>query len=128
VKICQPHWDKLRAAIAEAGMDGLVAKDGDQSAAQLVSGLENGSKKENFDPLMASHNMIVSNALRVRGLEILNPNADGSDRCPLCFLTAEHLEQCTDATCKLKDFDDWIGYAVRDSRAEAVRLGLLGSA
>lgn len=130
MKFCQPHWDKLRVGIAEAGMDGLVAKDGVQAAAQLASGIQSGSTASNFDPLMAAHNMILSNAMNLLGQEalVLFTDDDQGPKCPLCYLTKIHLERCTEPGCPLKDHDHWIGFAIRDAKAEAVRLGLVGAA
>ncbi|HEY8098845.1 MAG TPA: hypothetical protein VIE65_22505 [Methylobacter sp.] len=108
-----------------AEMDKFIAKDGKQAAAMMVSSLEEGSKKTNFDPLMCAHNMIVSHILDIVGLQLMMPNEDGTDKCPLCFVRDDHAANCKKLDCSVTDFDGWIDCAVRDTKVEAIRLGLM---
>lgn len=126
MKFCQTHWDKLRAEVSSAGLDSFVSKDHVQAAVRFVASAD-GQTRDNFDPLLVAHNMILSNALDLVGIELLVLDQDGNDRCPLCFVTSEHKAECKKPDCKIEDFDHWIGYAVRDTKAEAIRLGLVGS-
>jgi hypothetical protein len=111
VKFCQDHWEKLRAAIEKRGLSALVADSGEKAAANMASSLEQGQNIDNFDPLMGAHNAIVSNVMNVVGLAIMQPNPDGTDRCPLCFINSEHKEHCKDPVCKVTDYEDWIDKA-----------------
>jgi hypothetical protein len=120
MKMCQPHWDKLRDAIKSRGLYGMVATDGAQAARDLGEGRP--------DPLMAAHNAIVGNALNRAGLAVVSPNEDGSERCPLCFLIAAAAGcQCGDPACtpearaaQSARFEAWIELAADD---ELERVG-----
>jgi hypothetical protein len=114
MKFCQPHWDKLKAAIEARGLMSRVASSGEQAAAQLAAGKP--------DPLMAAHNAIVGNALGKVGLELMMPNEDGTERCPICFLVKLSLEsprcECGDPTCtpqaRAESSERWIDHAADD--------------
>lgn len=128
MKFCTPHWDQLRAAIKERGLDGLVAKDGEQAVAKLTDQLEkNDTTKTNFDPLMAAHNAITGRVLEIVGLNLLLPNEDGSERCPLCFAQVCHDAECKHPGCAIQIANDWIPSCCDAMREEAVRLGLVAS-
>lgn len=131
MKFCQPHWDKLRAAIDDRGLSGLVAKDGAQAIQQMADQLarvkagDESLSASNFDPLMSAHWAIVNNALRICGLAIMAPNEDGSARCPLCFMIAG----CSHQDCPSPDacgWNEWINRAADDAKTRAVELGLVG--
>jgi hypothetical protein len=92
----------------------------------MMSELEKGSEKSNFDPLMAAHNMIVSRALDMIGLELMTANEDGSERCPICSLQMGHDANCKEPGCKYS-YDSWVEYAARDTLEEAKKLGLVGN-
>lgn len=117
MQFCTPHWDKLKEKIKERGMWSLVSQGGEQAHAKIVSEVEEGSKKENFDPLMAAHNMIVSNALTCAGIEVL-----AQEGCPLCYL--QNNCPCGQPDCKEK-FESWLDRAADGAREGAVKLGLL---
>src|SRR5579859_4119178 len=94
MRFCDPHWKKLRAAFKERGLDKYVAKDGAQAALDLIEGKP--------DPLMAAHNAILSNVMDRVGLEVMMPNEDGTERCPLCYiqkLARESACTCGDPKC-----------------------------
>lgn len=118
MRICQPHWDKLRDALKLRGLDDMVAKDGAQAAHDLADGRP--------DPLMSAHNAIVSNALGVVGLAVMEPNDDGTERCPLCYLQQLSLRgcECGDPACtfeaRVARFEGWIDRAADD---ELQRVG-----
>jgi hypothetical protein len=129
MKFCQDHWDRLRAAIDARGLGGLVARDGERALENMAAELEAGpgaASLTTFDPLMGAHWAIVNNIMGFVGLAVMAPNADGSERCPLCFLNAAHDEQCVDPGCVLpRDgtaYDGWIDRAADDMRAERDRL------
>jgi len=108
------HWGRLRAAIDARGLTALIAEGGERAAANLVSELTDGPSIDNFDPLMAAHNAIMSNALATAGLEVMYANEDGSDRCPLCWMN----EQANNAGNPTPNaYDDWIDRAADDALA-----------
>lgn len=123
MRFCLPHWQELREAILAQGLESLIAKDGEEIAARLHSELEEGAKKTNFDPLMAAHMAILSNALSVAGLVVMSPNEDGSERCPLCYLVGN----CPCGRGNECPYRTWIYRAAEDMRTEAIKLGLLSS-
>lgn len=111
MKFCTDHWQKLRAAIEARGLTRFVAKDGKHAAAQFVAGKP--------DPLMDAHNRIVAHALDCRGIALMMPNEDGSDRCPLCFI--KQTCACGALDCGER-IEQWIEFAANDA-AEAAAKG-----
>lgn len=84
MKICQPHWGKLREAIKTRGLDHLGAQTGEEAVRAAVTELEGRGAENDFDPLMTCNNMIFAKALEMLGLEIMMQKADGSEPCPIC--------------------------------------------
>lgn len=123
MKFCMDHWTALRAAIEARGLSALVADTSEEVASKMVSETTSGPSIDNFDPLMGAHMAIVSNAIGLAGLAVMMPNEDGSDRCPLCFLTKSHAEGCTDPNCTVTTYDHWIDRAADDALAEWKRRG-----
>lgn len=128
MKFCQPHWDRLRKAIDDRGLSDLIAPDGETAAAQMADQLkraEAGDESEtlvNYDPLMAAHWAIVNNVSGLGpgiALELMMPDEDGSDRCPLCYANEGHKLACNEEGCTFT-FDDWCERAA-DDQAEHVR-------
>jgi len=133
MRFCQPHWNKLRAEIERVGLGKFVSADGHEAIAKTVASIERADlgdppRQSEFDPLLNAHWAIVSNVMGVVGFAIMVQNDDGSDRCPLCFITADHLANCTMPDCKIRDYDHWIGRVAEDQVAHAKELGLMGDA
>jgi hypothetical protein len=91
MKFCQPHWDLARELVEKHGLMPLVAKDGQEAIDRTVAELKGAPLAETFDPLMQIHWHFTNNALRLGGLEMLTPKADGTPRCPVC----EHAANIT---------------------------------
>jgi hypothetical protein len=127
VKFCQPHWEKLRQAIKDRGLWSFVATSGENAAAKLVASTNQGTRASNFDPLMSAHNAIVANVMDNTpvGMALFSPNEDGSERCPICFVQADHDANCTLTGCV--PFETWIDRAADDARDDAKGLGLMPS-
>lgn len=123
MRFCEDHWTRLRGAIDMRGLSHLVAPDGHVAAQQMAQEVQAGPSPVTYDPLMAAHWAIVSNATKFVGLALLMPNDDGSERCPLCFVTSQHLEHCQDPGCTVKDYDSWIDRAADDQAAHVATLG-----
>ena len=75
---------------------------------QTVRELKGTAGPEDFDPLMAAHNMILGNALEAGGLIAMQPNDDGTGRCPVCYLNVP----------------EWISFAADGACRHAAALGL----
>ncbi len=84
MKMCQPHWDALRAAVESRGLGYLIAANSRDAHARAVSELQGKSEADDFDPLVAAHNMIWSKSIETFGLGIMG------DFCPVC----EFLKVC----------------------------------
>jgi hypothetical protein len=82
MKMCQPHWNKLREAMKDRCIDYLGAKDGKQAADDAVEQLA--GRETDYDPLMACNWMITGRALKMGGLYLMGAKEDGSEYCPIC--------------------------------------------
>lgn len=107
MKMCQPHWDELRKAIADRGLSHLVAKDGKVAIERVEDELRGTATDKTYDPLMDAHWMISGKALEMGGLYIMGEKHDGSQYCPLCEVdihakdigenAQEWIKGCTDS-------------------------------
>jgi hypothetical protein len=126
VKFCQPHWEKLRAAIDERGLTHLVAQGGAQAARNLAAESRDGPSIQTFDPLMAAHNAIWFNAMQTPvGMTLMFANDDGSERCPICFPRDEHAKVCPGAPeclVSASTFEAWIDLAAEGAKEQADEL------
>jgi hypothetical protein len=84
MRICQKHWDALREAIKQRGLEHLVAQSGEAAVENIVAELQGTEKSEDYDPLMSCHWMIMGQATKMLGLEVMSPNEDGTPKCPVC--------------------------------------------
>lgn len=112
MQMCMDHWNALRAAIDARGLSALVSESGEQAAANLASEMQDGPSVDNFDPLLGAHNAIMVHALEHGGFGVMQPNADGSERCPLCWMNSMHNEHCREPGCiETAVYDRWIDLA-----------------
>ena len=124
MRFCDTHWEEIRHEIETRGLNQFIAKSGEEALARTVAELKDGYSKATFEPLMYAHNAIVANAMEIFGMEIMEDNADGSSRCPLCHV----ISNCN---CKLGEgchFRAWPKRAADDALDEAKNLGLVGGA
>jgi hypothetical protein len=112
MKICQPHWDRLREAIKARGLDHLGAKNGREAIAAVVTDLEGRGVENEYDPLMACNWMIMSQGLNVCGLAVMATDEAGNQPCPICM------------SVKMYE-DSWIYGPVGEAWKEAVAKGLV---
>ena len=112
MRLCDPCWAKLRAAIDARGLTGLV-KTARGVHAEMVGALEGKPSTSAPDPLVAANNAIWSNALRIAGFEVMTPNEDGSEKCPLCYL----VQNCGCGRGEACPFLAWIERAADDALA-----------
>ncbi len=118
MKFCPEHWQQLRETIEASGLTALIAEDGTAAVKNLASELKDGATIDNFDPLMAAHNMIWSRAMtEIAEKYQQNPlmlMADEADHpgwaCPICALNwchAEHDRLCKQENCDYPPNYDW---------------------
>lgn len=79
MKMCQMHWDKLKAAIESRGLGHLIAANARDAHARTVADLEQRTDLSDYDPLMSTHWQITSVALEWCGLDLMT-----GDYCPIC--------------------------------------------
>ena len=104
MQFCQPHWAALKKAIADRGLDHLQVHSGVEAAKLTESQMKGGLTRENFEPLLAAHNMIVANALDAVGISLMRLKPDGSDPCPICELKAEEwIDKAADGVKRYYD-------------------------
>lgn len=136
MKFCQNHRDMLRQEIADQGLAGWVAPDGETAIAQLVDNIQRGEDTPvNYDPLMACHNMILERSLRMAGLMVMTEDFG----CPVCFFNTHRTPDgrcdCGQPECKaqepgsIPDFEGWLvgpGSCVTAAKDHMARQGWLG--
>lgn len=110
MKLCENHWGELKKAIDERGLTNFISPSPEAATKRMAAEIQGTARPETFDPLLYANNAIWNNALNVAGLEVMTPNEDGSERCPVCFL----LETCP---CKKEDcsYKRWVEYAANDA-------------
>lgn len=122
MRICMPHWDRMRAAVEERGMSHLVARSGEEAHAAIVQELQ--GEEARFDPLMAMNNNFWAAAMQYGGIGMMSENPDAEpDKdgfrhyCPLCE-AKKHLPG--------DDGDeDWVTGCADSMLQHARELGLL---
>lgn len=86
MKFCQDHWDELKDEVKKHGLWHLVPRTGAEAAERARSG--------GFDPLLASHNVMIQTMMNAFGPEIMTLG----DKCPVCYVIKEcecdHGDQC----------------------------------
>lgn len=82
MRFCKDHWDKLRTAIKNRGLDHLGAKTTEQLHADMVDQLR-GSQTD-YDPLMDCYWMISNRAIEMGGLYMMTVKENGEHYCPVC--------------------------------------------
>lgn len=81
MRMCQQHWDALRSAIEARGLGHLIAANGGEAVMRMKAELHGKSDLDDFDPLMAAHNLIGERSVHVFGLWIMQ-----GALCPVCEL------------------------------------------
>jgi hypothetical protein len=54
MKMCQPHWERLKAAVESRGLGHLIAANGRDAAARAAAELKGTDEVDDYDPLMAA--------------------------------------------------------------------------
>lgn len=111
MRLCTAHWDELRQLIADVGLARFCTEKG--GLVRLRDG--------EFDPLTAAVVGLYMRALRDGGLEVMEPNADGGERCPVCWLA----EGCGCGRGDECGYRQWPRFAVSAQLEVARANGLL---
>lgn len=110
---CQPHWDHLRQAISDRGLDGFIAESGEEAAANLKAQLD--GEGESFDPLMGSWTRI--NSEMFAALSKMDREAEALQfPCPMCILVNDGQPELV---------DDWINSVTDSAKLYAIEQGLV---
>ena len=115
MQFCQNHWDMLREEVISSGMGNLISGNGEVAVVKMVGEIKDGEDtKENFDPLMRCHWMIVNRSLDYAGPQVFTEQFG----CPICFFNnirnPDGSCPCTNLNCPAKepgsvpDFETWI--------------------
>lgn len=110
---CQRHWDQLRQAIIDRGLDGFGAQNGEEAAKSMQSQLA--GEEEAFDPLLGSWtrlNLAMAESLHGQGRhdEIVKL------RCPMCILIEDGQPELV---------ENWINGVTDSAKAYAIEQGLI---
>ncbi len=118
MKICQSHWDLLRAEITKLGLSHLVARSADEANGVVERALDGSyDSYDDFDPLLLANYYIWHAAIELYGPELMiTPTDVGDPRCPLC----EHQHHDRDPL-------EWVDMAMDIVLMEARRLGFVPS-
>jgi hypothetical protein len=123
MNICQEHWDRLRAAVEARGMSHLVARSGQEAAANTVEQMEEGVSPDNWDPLMAAFVALGSKGLERCGMAAFAPGF-----CFLCEVrkSFEHCKTLPEFDPDLhKDDDFWLNSCMDAMLEHAREIGLM---
>ncbi len=140
MKICQAHWDKMRAKLDELGIGHLGAKTGEEAATAMQRQIEDSQaggsgepRADEWDPLMAMNFAFWSRAMEVVGLAAMSEDFG----CPLCHARTDYdihsrPEGCGDPECKRERITDpeptdeeWIRGCAQAMCEEAQRRSLV---
>lgn len=99
MKFCAPHWQKMRDAVRERDMERFIARSPEAAMRRLHDEMTGTAAPDDFDPLMWMNNILWSKLLELGGINLMMPNEDGSDRCPLCFMNEAHKAACEVPDC-----------------------------
>lgn len=119
MQFCQPHWDKLRAAIAERGLSHRIAQDGRAAAGRMKAEFEGTATDRTYDPLMDAHNMIVARALELGGLYLMT-----GDYCPICEAVTHSPKEVFPSVEDVERY--WIDGPADSVKTYCVEHGLAG--
>lgn len=139
MKICQPHWDAMRAKLDQLGIGHIGARTGQEAVGAMQNQLERAQAGESseptndeWDPLMTMNFAFMSRALEIMGLAAMAPDFG----CPLCSARADfdlHSKPggCGDPECDRPQTsgeptdEAWIRGCAEAQRDEAHRRGLV---
>lgn len=140
MRICQDHWNAMRAKLDELGIGHIGHKSGQAAIAAAEAQIERAQvgdsptpTNDEWDPLMAMNYNFWSRALEIVGLAAMAADFG----CPLCHARADydlHAKPggCGDPTCNRPQDtsgdptdEAWIRGCAEAMRDEAHRRGLV---
>jgi hypothetical protein len=81
MKICQQHWNTLRAKIEASPYAWMISSSRAEAVERAAKDIEDKLEPQNFDPLMACNIIVWTHAIKVGGLRMMQ-----YDGCPICKL------------------------------------------
>jgi len=88
--LCNDHWDELRDAVREEGLEHLESKNPETAAVRTLAEFEESDDPEMFDPTMFAMWNMLANGSRIFGIPLLL-----IEGCPICWLLTEHDLNCS---------------------------------
>lgn len=129
MRMCQHHWDLIRAAIDARGLTQFV-----KTPEQLRAMMENPDVEpsaETFEPLMGVNNMILDHGLKLFGIALMQPTQEGGHLCPICVAMTSLRDLVIPELGRARTAEEeeryWIDGPSDLALGEARRLGLMGS-
>lgn len=110
---CQSHWDQLRAAIKDRGLDKFGAQNAQQATKELADQIE--GKETAFDPLMGSWlrlNETMLDSMKKQG----TLDFERAMQCPMCILVEDGQPHLV---------ENWINGVTDDALRYATTEGLI---
>lgn len=109
MKMCQLHWEMLKSSVEKYGLGHFIANDGKEATEHLTRELEGENTVVDFEPLLGSHNQLLSIAIQFTGGQVMALDDEGNHKCPVC---------------ELKKYN-WAEGMAWQARIEAERRGLV---
>lgn len=124
MKICERHWNELKARLETEGLMPFVSKSGAEAAKRMVKAVADGYDKDNFDPLMYCNMEIIEGALEALGPAKFQ---ELDEACPVCEVAQYAIANCPcGKPHDPKDIEDhWIDGPARKAVRLANKIGVL---
>ena len=113
MRMCMPHWERLKAAVEEKGLMHLVKGNSEKLLSSVERQLKGTDTTADFDPLTNATFAIYAQCLRNVGLMAMQP-----DFCPLCDVDEKGPSNS----------QNWIDGSTNDQLEIARNLGLMQTA
>jgi hypothetical protein len=117
MKLCTPHWEELRTAVRDRGLEPFVSRSGEEAARKLANGPPR--DRASFDPLLRANIAIVEHVVGAAG-PVKAAEWSATDACPICYFS-DHCDVCREHSAR------WITLATDEQLALAKVLGLVTS-
>jgi hypothetical protein len=93
MKMCSKHWQELRDAIIDRGLEKLISNSAESLFDSTIKSIQGEASIDDYDPLMTAYFEICSQALSILGVGLLLEETT----CPICTplqIVVDHLDNC----------------------------------